>query len=108
MGQRKSKKNMYFKNFSNTIQYFFLVVSRPLRRLFKTFSQKSSKKNKIFMIFLKFRTIFSHRFLFTPIFCHHFFKVSEVENFPIYRKFFNFWKFSNSSDFIGKISTFSI
>ena len=37
-GQRKSKKIMYFKNFSNTIRYFFLVVSRPLRRVFKTFS----------------------------------------------------------------------
>ena len=34
-GQRKSKKIMYFKNFSNTIQYFLLVVSRPLRRVFK-------------------------------------------------------------------------
>ena len=38
------KKIMFFKNFSNTIRYFFLVVSRPLRRFFKTFSQKSSKK----------------------------------------------------------------
>ena len=70
-GQRKSKKIMYFKNFSNTIQYFLLVVSRPLRRVFKTFSWKSSKKNKIFMIFFKFRTIFFQRFFrfFSPFFC---------------------------------------
>ena len=69
-GQRKSKKIMYFKNFSNTIQYFLLVVSRPLRRVFKTFSWKSSKKNKIFMIFFKFRTIFFQRFFrfFSPFF----------------------------------------
>ena len=40
-GQAKSKKIMYFKNFSKTIQYFFLVVSRPLRRVFKTFSEKN-------------------------------------------------------------------
>merc|ERR1712168_1244683 len=59
-GQRKSKKIMYFKKFSNTIRYFFLVVSRPLKRVFKTFSQKSSKKKNIF---LKFRTIFFQRFL---------------------------------------------
>ena len=62
-GQLKSKKILYFKNFSNTIRYFFLVVSRPLRRVFKTFSWISSKKNKIFMIFFKFRTIFFQRFL---------------------------------------------
>ena len=69
-GQRKSKKIMYFKNFSKTIRYFFLVVSRPLRRVFKTFSWKSSKKNKIFMIFFKFRTIFFQRFFrfFSPFF----------------------------------------
>ena len=57
-GHRKSKKIMYFKNFSNTIQYFFLVVSRPLRRVFKTFSEKISKKNKILILCKKFRTIF--------------------------------------------------
>ena len=45
-GQAKSKKIMYFQNISKTIQYFFLVVSRPLRRLFKTFSEKNSKKIK--------------------------------------------------------------
>merc|ERR1712081_49203 len=28
-------------NFSRTIRYFFLVVSRPLRRLSKTFSEKT-------------------------------------------------------------------
>merc|ERR1711954_76796 len=35
-------------NFSKTIRYFFLVVSRPLRRVFKTFFDKNSKKMKIF------------------------------------------------------------
>merc|ERR1712035_42817 len=35
-------------NFSKVIQYFFLVVSRPLRKIFKTFSEKNSKKIKIF------------------------------------------------------------
>ena len=57
-GQAKSKKIMYFKNFSKTIQYFFLVVSRPLRRVLKTFSEKISKKNKILILCKKFRTIF--------------------------------------------------
>ena len=47
-GQRKSKKIMYFKNFSKTVRYFFLVVSRPLRRVLKTFSEKNSKKIKNF------------------------------------------------------------
>ena len=57
-GQAKSKKIMYFKNFSKTIRYFFLVVSRPLRKVFKTFSAKNSKKNKNFILSKKFRTIF--------------------------------------------------
>ena len=57
-GQRKSKKIMYFKNFSNTIRYFFLVVSRPLRKVCKTFSEKNSKKNTILILSKKFRTIF--------------------------------------------------
>ena len=34
--------------FSKTIRYFFLVVSRPFRRVFKTFSEKNSKKMKFF------------------------------------------------------------
>ena len=38
-------KKVYF---SKTIRYFFLVVSKPLRRLFKTFSEKNSKKIEIF------------------------------------------------------------
>ena len=58
VGQAKSKKIMYLKNFSKTIRYFFLVVSRPLRRVSKTFSEKNSKKNKIFIFCKKFRTIF--------------------------------------------------
>ena len=57
-GQAKSKKITYFKNFWKTIRYFFLVVSRPLRRVLKTFSEKNSKKNKIFILCKKFRTIF--------------------------------------------------
>ena len=57
-GQPKSKKIPYFKNFSKTIRYFFLVVSRPLRRVFKTFSEKNSKKIKIFKFVKKFRTTF--------------------------------------------------
>ena len=57
-GQAKSKKIMYFQHFSKTIRYFFLVVSRPLRRVFKTFSEKNSKKIKIFKFVKKFRTTF--------------------------------------------------
>ena len=57
-GQAKSKKIMYLKNFSKTIRYFFLVVSRPLRRVFKTFSEKNSKKIKKIKFFKKFRTTF--------------------------------------------------
>merc|ERR1711973_1065345 len=45
-------------NFSKTIRYFFLVVSLPLRRGFKTFSDKNSKKMKIFKFVKKFRTTF--------------------------------------------------
>ena len=121
-GQAKSKKIMYFQHFSKTIRYFFLVVSFPLKEFLRHFLRKTRKKIKKFKFVKKFRTTFffsdffdfshsffvSHRFFFTPIFCHQFFKVGKVENFPIYRKFFNFWKFSNSSDFSGKISTFSI
>ena len=62
-GQAKSKKITYFKNISKTIQYFFLVVSRPLRRVLKTFSEKNSKKIKILKFVKKFRTIFFQRFL---------------------------------------------
>ena len=54
----KVEKNHVFKNFSKIIQYFFLVVSRPLRRVSKTFSEKNSKKNKNFILSKKFRTIF--------------------------------------------------
>ena len=48
-------KKVYF---SNITRYFFLVVSRPLRRVIKTFSEKNSKKNKKFILCKKFRTIF--------------------------------------------------
>merc|ERR1712243_39180 len=54
----KSKKIMYFQHFSKTIRYFFLVVSFPLRRVFKTFSEKNSKKIKILKFVKKFRTTF--------------------------------------------------
>ena len=57
-GLAKSKKIMYFKHFSKTIRYFFLVVSRPLITVFKTFFEKNSKKNKKFILSKKFHTIF--------------------------------------------------
>ena len=59
-GQPKSKKIMYFQHFSKTIRYFFLVVSRPLRKVFKTFSEKISKKK--FEFVKKFRTTFFSAF----------------------------------------------
>ena len=34
------KKNMYFKNISKTIQYFYPIVSHSLRRPFKIFREK--------------------------------------------------------------------
>merc|ERR1711989_104086 len=54
----KVEKIMYFQHFSKTIQYFFLVVSLPPRRVFKTFSEKISKKIKNFKFVKKFRTTF--------------------------------------------------
>ena len=57
-GQEMSKKNTYFTNFSKSIRYFSLVVSRPLRRVFKTFCEKNSKKIKVFKFVKKFRTTF--------------------------------------------------
>ena len=42
-GQAASKKIMYFKNISKTISYFFQVVSRPLRKAFKTFPVNNPK-----------------------------------------------------------------
>ena len=57
-GQAKLKKSTYFKNFSKTTRYFFLVVSRPLRRVLKTFSEQNWKKNIIFIFVKKFRTTF--------------------------------------------------
>ena len=59
-GQAKSKKITCLKNFPKTIPYFFPVVSRPLRRVVKAFSEKNSKKkmcNKFCTIF------FGQRFL---------------------------------------------
>merc|ERR1711973_514941 len=44
--------------FSKTIRYFFLVVSRPLRKVFKKFSEKNSKKIKNFICFKFFLTTF--------------------------------------------------
>ena len=40
-GQAKSIKITYFENFLKTTRYFFQIVSRPLRRVFKTFSEKN-------------------------------------------------------------------
>ena len=48
-------KKVYF---SNIIRYFLLVVSRPLRRVLKTFSEKNSEKNKNSILCKKFRTTF--------------------------------------------------
>ena len=52
------QKSMFFKNFSKTIRYFFRIVSRPLRRVSKTFSEKKSKKKSNFIFVKKFRTTF--------------------------------------------------
>ena len=52
------QETMFFGNISKTTQYFFLIVSGPLRRLFKTSFLKNSKKIKIFKFVKKFRTIF--------------------------------------------------
>ena len=46
-----------FANFSKTTWYFFLIVFGPLRRVFKTSSEKKSKKITIFKFFKKCRTI---------------------------------------------------
>ena len=62
-GQAKSIKITYFENFLKTTRYFFQIVSRPLRRVFKTFSEKNSKKIKKIKFVQKFRTIFFQRFL---------------------------------------------
>ena len=45
-------------NFSKNIRYFFLVLSRPPRRVLKPFSEKNSKKIKNFKFFKFFRTTF--------------------------------------------------
>ena len=49
---------MFFRNLSKDSQYFFLNVSRPLRKVFKTSFVKISKFLKNLKIFKKFRTIF--------------------------------------------------
>merc|ERR1712035_294471 len=67
-GQAKSKKIMYFQHFSKTIRYFFLVVFLPFRRVFNTFSEKNSKKIKIFKFVKKFRTTFFFSAIFSFFF----------------------------------------
>ena len=57
-GHELSKKNMFFENISKTTRYFFLTVSRPLRRGFRTSFVKISKKVKKIKFWKKFRTIF--------------------------------------------------
>ena len=59
----KVEKNHVFSTFLKNYSIFFLVVSRPLRRVFKTFSEKNSKKIKIFKFVKKFRTTFFQQFL---------------------------------------------
>ena len=53
-GQAESKKVMYFKNISKPLQFFFLIVSRLIRRVLETFCDANSKKIK----FLFFSIIF--------------------------------------------------
>ena len=48
------QKNHVFGNFSKTTQYFFLAVSRPLKRVLKTVSEKNSKKIRKFNFFLNY------------------------------------------------------
>ena len=52
------KKNNVFGNISETTRRVFLIVSASNRRFLKTFSEKTSKKNKIFILYKKFRTNF--------------------------------------------------
>merc|ERR1711973_100600 len=63
--------------FSKTIRYFFLVVSRPLRRVFKTFSEKNSKKIKNFICFKFFLITF---FFFSDFFVFFSKKVNFSKN----------------------------
>ena len=60
MDGRASKfdKIMYFQHFSKTIRYFFLAVSSPIKRFFKTYSEKNSKKIEIFSFVKKNRVTF--------------------------------------------------
>ena len=51
-------KTMFFGNISKNTHFFGLTVFGPLRRLFKTFFLKNSKKIKKFKFVKKFRTIF--------------------------------------------------
>merc|ERR1712035_119677 len=131
-GQAKSNKIMYFQHFSKTIRYFFLVVSRPLRRVFKTFSEKNSKKIKIFKFVKKFRTIFflvifsiffskkvnfskTIRYFFLVVsrpFRRVFKKFSEknskkIKNFKFVKKFRTTFFFSDFFDFSSKKVNFS-
>ena len=61
-GQAKTKKIMYFQNISKTMGYFFLVVSRPLRRVLQTFSDKNSKKIQFLFFSKNFEQFFFQRF----------------------------------------------
>ena len=54
----KVEKNDVFSTFLKNYSIFFLVVSLPPRRVSKTFSEKNSKKSKIFILCKIFRTIF--------------------------------------------------
>ena len=54
----EGQKIMFFRNFSKDSQYFFLNVSRPLRKVFKTSFVKISKFLKNLKLSKKFRTIF--------------------------------------------------
>ena len=62
------KNFWYFQNISKTAQYFFLLVSRLLRRALNEFSLKKSTQNSNSFVFKKFLTI---------LFFHYFFRFFE-------------------------------
>merc|ERR1711872_1149745 len=80
-GSQSRKKSCIFNISQKLFDIFFLVVSFPLRRVFKTFSERNSKKIKNFKFFKIFRTTF-----FFQRFFRFFFKKSKF--LKIYSIFF--------------------
>ena len=58
------KNFWYFQNILKTAQYFFLLVSRPLRRGWKEFPVKKSQQNSNLFVFKKFLTILFFHYFF--------------------------------------------